>query len=231
MMTSFGDEHARIAARKNYIAGAFAAIDANQLDLDVVVKKFDRHWRFCHCTKCGFRIDDQKDIGNVDVERDGDEPLACHKKCPAFELHAQSFDEIEELMRTTKSETVARAGRDAIQRAFTEREELRGKTEMLEAANQELREEVEKNKNGIGFFNLNDNATRAAIMAQLAITAPKVENLPQPELSVIFAEGRMQKQSITLLGREMSIDEAEAFVFRLYEITARARLHEGANGG
>lgn len=144
-------------------------------------------------------------------------------------LDVVTFDQVEECLRTAKTENEAKAAREAIQRAFTERDEMRARIEMLEATNQQLRDDAEKQK--IGFFNLNDHATRAAIMAQLALTAPKVQHAPQPELSAICENGAITKQSIALCGREMTIDEAEATVFRLYEVVARARLHEGTGNG
>ena len=85
-MTTFDDENAKKLARQHYLAG-IASLGLKAFDLTAAHKNFEEHWRFLHCTKCGQRIRDKEDIGNVDISfRDVGEaertPVADHKVCP-----------------------------------------------------------------------------------------------------------------------------------------------------
>lgn len=131
-------------------------------------------------------------------------------------LDVMSFEQLESIIRTTKSEAQAKACRDAIERVFTEREEFRKRIETLEAE--------AKNPKPV-IFNIDQPETRNAIMAALTPMAPAIGcGFPQPEVRLQSDGGKIVARTVYLEGYgEMSPDDAEGLCFQLYSMTVRAR--------
>lgn len=129
------------------------------------------------------------------------------------ELNVMTFEQIENVLRATKSEAEALACRKAIENAFTEREKFR----------KEL-DEIAKAPPQPAIFNLDKPDTRAAIMKALAATGPKMTaEIPAPEMSLQFDGGQVIKRSVVIHGCEMTPDEAEAYCFEVFNMAQRAR--------
>lgn len=136
-------------------------------------------------------------------------------------LDALSFEEIEVIMRNTKSESQALACRQAIVRAFDEREVLRAELDTLRKRVDELEEKAKAPQ----IFNVDKQETRDAIMDILMKLAPSTGcGFPQPELHLQFDNGEVVKRVVFLEGYgEMSPDDAEGLCFALYNMAKRAR--------
>lgn len=136
----------------------------------------------------------------------------------AFEKRATTFDEIEHILMTTKSEWEAQAMRKEIEKAFVEREELRVRVAMMESAKP-------KSEPQPMIFNIDKQETRNAIMAAMQSNAPAIGcGFAQPEVTLQFENGVVMHRAVTLPGYgEMSPDDAEGLVFALYAMVVRAR--------
>lgn len=82
-LTTHDDADAKRAARKLFFTGYHAALDAGRsFTLEEAHDRFERHWRFVHCSRCGLEIHDQDDVGNVDVDGSSEVVTSSHKVCP-----------------------------------------------------------------------------------------------------------------------------------------------------